>query len=558
MMTIDSEPAGILQRMSPVWRAIDRAGHSPRQEICFGPFRLLPSRRLLLEDDKPVHIGSRALDLLIALVERPGELVSKTELIAKVWPHTFVGECNLKVHIGALRRALADGKAGNRYISTVIGRGYSFVAPVAQSARPLSATALHSPAGPLSNVPTPLIPLIGRDEVVSEVSAQLADHRLIMLVGPGGIGKTTVAVATAEGLTESYEHGVWFVDLTAISDPQLLPAAIRSAVRSDICAEDPSTSLLSFLSHKRILLVLDGCEHIIEAAAEWTLQILRAAPRAQILATSREPLGVEGERLYHLQGLQIPTTFQGLSAADALDFSAIELFVERATSALGEYNLRDADVPLVADICRKLDGIPLAIELAAASIDALGLRALVSRLDDPLRLPATRRRTIAARHRTLRAVLDWSYGLLTEEEKIALRRLSVFAGSFTMEAAAAVAADPTATESEVVDQVVALVAKSLVAVDTDGSDAPLRLLATTRAYALERLAESGEAATIRRRQAGICQHEPRAAIAQARPRSLAACLATRRPRAGRQNRWSVETPKTGRIQKNEGKLKKTL
>jgi predicted ATPase len=281
-----------------------------------------------------------------------------------------------------------------------------------------------------------------------------------------------------------------------------------------------------------------------------TLQVLRAAPRVQILATSREPLSIEGERLHHLQGLQIPPAFQGLSAADALDFSAIQLFVERAASVLGEFRLQDADVPIVVDICRKLDGIPLAIELAAASIDALGLRALVSRLDDPLRLPAARRRTIAARHRTLRAVLDWSYGLLTEEEKRALRRLSVFAGSFTMEAAAAVAADPTATESEVVDQVVALVAKSLVAADADGSDAPLRLLATTRAYALEKLAESGEAATIRRRQAEISQHLPGAAIAQARPRSLAARLDTRRPRASQQNRWSAATPKTGCIQKS--------
>jgi DNA-binding winged helix-turn-helix (wHTH) protein len=309
---------------------VDRANEPAGLDVSFCRFRLLPARRLLLEGDKPVRIGNRALDLLIALVERAGELVSKTELIAKVWPHTFVGESNLKVHIGALRRALADGQAGNRYISTVIGRGYFFVAPVAQSARPLPATALHSPAGPLSNVPTPLMPLIGRDEVINRVSAQLVHHRLMTLVGPGGIGKTSVAVAAAGGLTGSHEHGVWFIDLSAISDPRLLPAAIRSAVRHDISTEDRSANLLSFLSHKRLLLVFDSCEHIIEASAALALQVLRAAPWVQILATSREPLSVEGERVYQLQSLKIPPASRGFSAAEALDFSAIQLFVESA------------------------------------------------------------------------------------------------------------------------------------------------------------------------------------------------------------------------------------
>ena len=319
MATTSSEPAGGLQTPPPGSRAqlaialhparpdnkpgrlqreieaVDLASDPAEHEISFGPFRLLRARRLLLEGDKPVRIGGRALDLLIALVERPGQVVTKSQLIAKVWPHAFVGEDTVKVHIGALRRALADDQAGNRYISTVVGRGYCFVSPVTRSAGQGPATAQHSTAEPLGNLPAPLMRLVGRDAVINRVSAQLMHHRLITLVGPAGIGKTSVAVATAEGLTDSYDHGVWFVDLTAISDTRQLPASVGSAIRLDISTENPSAGLLSFLSNKRMLLVLDSCEHIIEAAAALALEVLRAAPCVQILATSREPLGIEGE-----------------------------------------------------------------------------------------------------------------------------------------------------------------------------------------------------------------------------------------------------------------------
>jgi len=490
------------RRLQREIEAVDRANDPVDYEISFGPFRLLPAQRLLLEGDAPVSLGSRALDLLIALVERPGELISKSELIAKVWPHTFVVEGNLKLHIAELRRALADGQCSNRYISTVTGRGYCFVAPVTRSVGRCPATAQYSAMEPLSNLPAPLIRLIGRDEVISRIAEQLMHHRLITLVGPGGIGKTSVAVATAERLTASYEHGVWFVDLTAISEPRLLPAAVGSTFRLDTSAEDPFASLLALLSDKRMLLVLDNCEHVIEAAAALALRVSRAAPGVRILATSREPLSVEGERLRRLQPLEVPV-LPGLSAQQALDFPAIQLFVEHAANLLGEFTLRDVDVPVVIDICGKLDGIPLAIELAAASIDALGLQGTAARLDRPLGLPGTRRRTAAPRHQTLRAAMDWSYRLLTEEEQRVLRRLSVFASSFTMDAAAAVAADPTYADSDIVDQVIALVSKSLVATDPVGSFTRLRLMATTRAYALDKLADSGEADAIARRQAGI-------------------------------------------------------
>jgi predicted ATPase len=363
----------------------------------------------------------------------------------------------------------------------------------------------------LSNLPVPLTRVIGLDEIISRNSSQLTHHRLLTLVGTGGIGKTSVAVATAERLATNYEHGVWFVDLTAIKEPGLLPAAICSSVGLDVPAEDALAELLSFLSNKRMLLVLDNCEHVIEAAAAFAFQVLRAAPCVQILATSREPLNVEGERLHHVQSLECPPVLPGLGAAEALEFPATQLFVERAASVLGEFKVRDIDVPIVVDICRKLDGIPLAIELAAASIDALGLQGVASRLDHPLRLSTIRRRSAAPRHHTLRSSLDWSYRLLTEEEQSALRRLSVFASSFTMDAAAAVATDRNYTKSETVNRVVALVAKSLVAVDADGSGTRLRLLATTRAYTLEKLGESGELDVIARRQAEAPQHSLRTA-----------------------------------------------
>ena len=509
MATTHSQPAGAMHTRplgssaQSAIQSIDRQVEPPQYEISFGPFRLLPARRLLLKGHSPVPLGGRVVDLLIALAERPGEIVSKSELIATVWPHACVDAGNLKVRVAALRRALGDGRAGERYISTVVGRGYCFVAPISRSIRPGPVTAELPAAKSLTNLPAPVVRLIGRDEVVGRVSAQLARQRLITLIGPGGVGKTSVAVATAGALADNYEHGVWFVDLAAIDDPRLLPAAVSSAIRLDIAAEKPCPDLIPFLSDKQILLVLDNCEHIIEAAAVLAFRVLRAAPSVQILATSREPFGLEGEFLHHLKPLGFPSVSHGLSAAEALDFPAIQLFIERAANALGGFSLRDLDVPVVVDICRKLDGIPLAIVLAAGTVDALGLWGVLSRMDDPLRLPVTRHCTAIPHHRTLRANLDWSYHLLAQEEQQTLRRLSVFTGSFTMAAAAMIATDPTCIEYEIVDRVVALVAKSLIEADADGSATRLRLLATTRAYARERLAESGEEVGILRRGAGL-------------------------------------------------------
>ena len=475
----------------------DRAAAvAAERAISFGPFRLLPAQRLLFEGDKPLRLGSRALEILIALVECAGELVSKDELVARVWPNTFVEEGNLKVHVAALRRALGGG---NRYLVNVPGRGYRFIAPVAPADG-----ARHAPPQAVvltkreHNLPAALGRMIGRADAVGRLAERLARQRLITIVGPGGVGKTSVALAVAERLIPDYEHGVWLIDLSPVSDPRLVPTALAGVLGLEIRSDNPLPGLVAILRNKRMLLVLDNCEHVIDAAADLAVQILRTAPGVHILATSREPLRAEGEHVYRLSPLATPPASARLTAAEALGFPAVQLFVERTAAALGEFELSDAGAPAVVDICRKLDGIPLAIEFAAARVEAFGIHSLAAHLDERLRLLTGGRRAVVPRHQTMSATLDWSYRLLTEAEQKVLRRLAIFAGSFTLDAAAAVAADPAQPESEIIDQVAELIAKSLVAADVGDAEPRLKLLEMTRAYAFNKLVERGEIGTIAR------------------------------------------------------------
>jgi len=478
----------------------DRPTILSERAISFGPFRLLPTQRLLVEDGKPVRLGSRALEILIALVARAGDLVGKDELMARVWPDTVVEEANLKVHVGALRRALGDGAGGKRYVVTVPGRGYSFVAPV--TFEPVAvAPEPARPIRPAHNLPTLLTRLTGRRDVVGKILRLLSRHRLVTIVGPGGIGKTAVALAVAEELTTVYDDGVWLVDLVQAGNGHLVPSALATVLGVEIRSDDPLTSLISVLRDKRMLIVLDSCEHVIEDAAHLASSLLRHTPKIQILATSREPLRIEGEQAHRLAPLAIPPASPSLTAAEAQDFPSVQLFIERATAIADGPAFDDADIALIADICRRLDGIPLAIELAAPHASVLGLQDLSARLDDGLRILDRGRRMGLGRHRTMRATLDWSYGLIDPAERELFQRLAIFAGGFTLQAVEAVVGSLTRTEADIAEQVFDLVTKSLVVAEVQGAEPRYRLLETTRRYALERLAETEDCQAITRRHA---------------------------------------------------------
>src|SRR5580692_1692198 len=260
--------------------------------ISFGPYRLLAAQRLLLEGDKPVRLGGRAFDILSALVERAGEVVGKEELIARAWPTTFVEEANLKFQVSALRRALGDGQGDHRYIVTVVGRGYNFVAPIRKEEPSWASPPPTIVPVTLHNLPFATTRMIGREEIVTTLVTQLSHQRLVTVVGPGGIGKTTVALAVAERMIGAYEHGVWLVDLAPLRDPDLVPSAIAAVLGLEIRTEDPLPGLVAALRDNRMLLLLDNCEHVIDAAASLAEAVLSGTSGVNILATSREPLGV--------------------------------------------------------------------------------------------------------------------------------------------------------------------------------------------------------------------------------------------------------------------------
>jgi len=468
--------------------------------ITFGDFRLVPRQRLLLDNEAPVRLGSRAFDILIALVERPGELVSKEELLALVWPGIHVVEGNLKFQVSALRRSLGDEREGRRYLETCPGRGYRFVAPV-KIGHGGSATSL--PPDPLtyqSNLPNRIAPLIGRSDLIAKLTAQLPTQRLLTVVGPPGIGKTSLAIAVADRLVSVYRNGVWMIDLAHLSNPSLVQSAVAATVNVEVSVEEPLADLIAALREQKMLLVLNNCAHVIDATASVVTALLKDAPGVHIIATSREPLRVEGERLHRLAPLESPPSRAGLTVEEALRYPAVQLFAERAAAA-DEYELSDKDVAMVGEICRRLDGIPLAIELAAARVGFLGVEGLAARLENSLDILSGGRRAGLGQHRTMRAALDWSFNLLTAPERALILRLSIFVGGFTLAAAAAVACDGNHSGKELVGLVLDLAARSLVAADVGGLAPRFLLLNTTRAYALEKLKESGEHELMARRHA---------------------------------------------------------
>jgi predicted ATPase/DNA-binding winged helix-turn-helix (wHTH) protein len=468
--------------------------------VAFGPFVLNPTQRVLLRGDRPVRLGSRAREILICLVERAGTVVSKNDLIRRVWPETVVEEGTLRVHIASLRKILGEDRDRVRYVENVTGHGYRFVATVTRHGN----TTPSPPPTAEPATPTPMTRLIGRKDLVSTIADQLRQRRLMTIVGPGGMGKTTVACATADFTRNAYPHGVCFVDLGSVPSPRLIFGRLAAALGLTTVAADPLPYIMQFLHAHRMLIVLDNCEHVIDAAALLAEKLLSGSTAVRILATSREPLRVKDESVLRLDPLELPPPGAQTTATDALRYPAVQLFAERAAACLHHFQLTDADIPTVVEICRKLDGLPLAIELAAARVDVFGIRGLAACLNDRLGFLTRGPRTAIPRHRTLRATLDWSYELLPEVEQTALRRLSVFAGRFADVSAAAIICDAGTDSTGVLNILTDLAAKSLITVKTCGDQVWYQLLNTSRAYAAEKLEASTEAARIKQRHARLC------------------------------------------------------
>jgi predicted ATPase/DNA-binding winged helix-turn-helix (wHTH) protein len=466
--------------------------------LAFGPFRLHPAERVLEKDGVPLKIGGRALDVLTTLVEQAPRVVSKRDLMARAWGTLVVDEGSLRVRIASLRKVLGDdGKSGARYITNVAGRGYCFAAAVTSIAPALPRSEGVASSPPAVRLPQRPMRVLGRDGVVRDLTRQLTEQRFVSIVGPGGIGKTTVSLVVAHEVLSEFAGAVYFLDLAAIKDPQLVAGALASQLGVSVVSHNPIPMILALLSQRRVLVLLDSCEHVIEPLAALAEQLFRGAPQVHLLATSRESLQAEGEWVHHLSPLECPPRdVLSLTATQALSFPAVQLFVEQVEASGYPLQLSDAEAPIVADLCRRLDGIALALELAARRVGVYGVKGTASLLDHHFNLLGERR-TATPRHRTLTATLDWSHGLLSETERLVLRRLAIFVGAFSLEAAVAII-DLDATQAT--GTLARLVEKSLVSLDVSAG-ARYRLLDTTRAYALEKLAASGEQKTTARRHA---------------------------------------------------------
>ncbi len=469
--------------------------------VAFGRFLLLPHRRELLADGQPTGLGARAFDVLMALIEARGAVVGKDALAARVWRGQIIQDTALQSQISALRAALG---ADRELIRTVSGRGYQFVGEIrdepARRADADARAAMSSPqaGSPPTNLPGLVSGLIGRDTELGEVEDLAASHRLVTLTGTGGIGKTRLAMEAARRLMPRFGDGVWIVDFSTLSDASLIPGAIAITVGLDPSGTATRQLVARTLAAQSLLLLLDTCEHVVGAVAAMAEELLRAGPAVHLIATSRESLRAEGEWIYPVLPLAVPA--EDAPDDDPLRYGAVRLFIERARAVEPHFATSPQDLAAIAAICRRVDGIPLAIELAAARTASLSVKQLVDHLQDSFHLLTGGRRTALPRHQTLRATLDWSYELLPEPERVVFRRLGVFSGTFSLEAAVAVVASPGMAPGQVMESLSELVAKSLVVTELDRV-AHYRLLDTARIYGREQLAESGEPDQMARRHA---------------------------------------------------------
>jgi len=439
----------------------------PKQEapLAFGPFQLYAAQKLLLNRGEPVRLGGRAIDLLLALVRQPGQLLSQRDLVAQVWPNTVVEDSSLRVHVAALRRALReDGADGRCYISNVPGRGYRFTAFIEAREPAIVATAPTAPSLRLSSV-------IGRAHDLDWVADRLGANRLVSIVGPGGVGKSTLAAAVAAKSQARFAGGVFHIDLGPLQDGRHL--AQQSAQLP--LAADGAT-----------LLLLDNCEHLIGPACALAERLLQNAAGLTVLATSREPLLADGEYVCRIAPLAVPPA-HGAAPLNPSAYPALQLFLDRARKAGDAFELDSANLHLAADICRRLDGLPLALEIAAAGVAALGLRGLSEQLGRQQLSLAAARRNGPANQASLSACYAWSHALLPAGEQQLLLRLAALAPGFTLEAACALAGDIGMSTRQLTAALMALVSKSLLMADFNATETRYRLLHTARAYAAEHL-----------------------------------------------------------------------
>lgn len=460
----------------------------------FGPYQVFPELRLLLRDGKKVEIGARAFDVLWMLLEAKGNPVSKDDLIEKVWGGAIVEENNLQAQVSAIRRALGPDRD---IISTEFGRGYRLTTMQAPSITLGATTEVLSM--PLT-LPNPVTPLLGRETELTTIEKLIADSRFVTITGPGGIGKTRLAIEIGRRLHVAFLNGVYLADLAKIADKEMVWPAIAAALQMPASGEASVGQVIAALRDRHLLLIADNCEHLTERVAEVVEMLLQNHPHLHVLVTCQEPLVAEGEHVYRLSPLSVPPIC-AQSAETVIAHSAVQLFVERASALVHPFDFNDATVRDVSAVCRRLDGMPLALELAAARVPTLGVAGVLAGLTDRFNLLTAGRRTALPRHRTLRATVDWSHNLLDDAEQRFFRRLSVFTAAFSADAARYVGALEQQEPWRAVDLLGSLVAKSLLLSDPSGPDARYRFLESLRFYALDRLADSGEVAQTAMRHA---------------------------------------------------------
>jgi len=473
-------------------------GQDRRPLYKFGAWEIDLARREMRLNGVPTDVGSRAFEIVETLVQSAGELIDKYDLMNRVWPGAAVEENTLQAQISAIRRALGPDRA---LLKTIAGRGYRLLGDWVIQREDFAAAGMPTaePArSRFTNLATAPGALIGRKIAEAQLLELLSTYRIVTMTGPGGIGKTVLAQAVARDLLAALGGDGLLVELASLSDPALVPFSVATVLGLKQGGEISFESIVREIGARKLLLVLDNCEHLIEAAARLAETLVRSCPNTTILATSREVLRIDGEYVYRVPPLDVPGQ-GGDGDHDILGRSAVQLLIARTKALNADFLPRGEDLQLVAAISRQLDGIPLAIEFAAARVATLGLQQVAARLHDRFNLLTRGLRTALPRHQTLLATLDWSYELLSETEARVLRHLAVFNGDFSLDAAAAVTGNLDALS--IADSLTGLVVKSLVAADFQAGDDHYRLLDTTRAYALEKLHGAGEHREAARRHA---------------------------------------------------------